>query len=115
MISVSRFILPLALIVALLPTVSYADKYAPPGLYDVEYLTLNNDFGVVLKHRQHAHNVAIRLVVDVGHRHFPCKKRETAHFLEHLLFTGTSKHTETELERLIEDHGGTWNAVTSQS
>ncbi|MDH3670219.1 MAG: insulinase family protein [Gammaproteobacteria bacterium] len=115
MIPVSRFILPLALIVAFLPTASYADKYAPPGLYDVEYLTLNNDFGVVLKHRQHAHNVAVRLVVDVGHRHFPCKKRETAHFLEHLLFTGTSTHTETELDRLIEDNGGTWNAVTSQS
>lgn len=115
MIPMSRLILLLTLIVALLPTISYANKYAPPGLYDVDYLRLNNGFDVVLKHRQHAHNVAIRLVVDVGHRHFPCKKRETAHFLEHLLFTGTSKHTETELDRLIEDHGGTWNAVTSQS
>lgn len=115
MIPVAHFILPLALIVALLSTVSYANKYAPPGLYDVEYLTLDNDFRVVLKQRQHAHNVAIRLVIDVGHRHFPCEKRETAHFLEHLLFAGTSKHTETELDRLVEDHGGTWNAVTSQS
>ncbi|MEE8624812.1 MAG: insulinase family protein, partial [Acidiferrobacterales bacterium] len=80
----ARFILPLAFIVALSPMVSYAGQYAPPGLYDVKYLILDNDFRVVLKHRQHAHNVAIRLVVDVGHRHFPCEKRETAHFLEHL-------------------------------
>lgn len=110
-----RLILALALTLAFLPTIGYTNKYAPPGLYDVKYGILDNGFKVVLKRRKHAHNVAIRLVVDVGHRHFPCDKRETAHFLEHLLFTGTSQHTETELDRLIEDHGGTWNAVTSQS
>lgn len=78
-------------------------------------MTLANGLDVVLKKRTHAHNVAIRLIVNVGHRHFPCEKREIAHFLEHLLFTGTSKHTETQLDRLIEDHGGSWNASTSQT
>ncbi|MFQ5937344.1 MAG: M16 family metallopeptidase, partial [Acidiferrobacterales bacterium] len=94
------------------PTAIEASEYAPPGLYDVKYITLENGFDVVFKKRSHAHNVAVRLIVGVGHRHFPCDKRETAHFLEHLLFTGTSKHTETELDRLIEDHGGNWNAST---
>ncbi|MFQ6023752.1 MAG: M16 family metallopeptidase [Acidiferrobacterales bacterium] len=97
------------------PIGTYAREYAPPGLYDVDYRILDNGLHVVLKRRTHAHNVAVRLVVDVGHRHFPCDKRETAHFLEHLLFTGTSKHSETELDRIIEDHGGSWNATTSQS
>lgn len=92
-----------------------AGNYAPPGLYDVRYLTLENGLAVVLKKRTHAHNVAVRLVVDVGHRHFGCDKRETTHFLEHLLFTGTSRYSEAELDRLIEDHGGSWNAATSET
>jgi len=89
-----------------------ASEFTPPGLTDVEYLALPNGLDVILKPRTHARNVAIRLAINVGHRHFSCDKRETAHFLEHLLFKGTSKHSEAELDRLIEDNGGSWNAMT---
>ena len=106
-----RFLL-LALLVAPAVDVS-ANEYEPPGLYDVDYFKLDNGLDVVLKKRTHAHNVAIRLVVNVGQRNFPCDKRETPHFLEHLLFMGTSKHGEAELKSLIEDHGGYWNGATS--
>jgi predicted Zn-dependent peptidase len=78
----------------------------------VDYLKLENGFDVVLKKRTQAHAVSVRLVVNVGLRNFPCDKRETPHFLEHLLFMGTSQHNEAELQRLIEDHGGTWNGQT---
>ena len=83
-----------------------AIEYDPPGLYDVDYFKLENGFDVVLKKRTHAHNVAVRLVVNVGNRNFPCDKRETRHFLEHLLFMGTSKHSEAELKSLIEYAAG---------
>src|SRR5262249_12270232 len=89
-----------------------ASQYDPPGLYDVNYFKLENGLNVIVKQRNHAHSAAIRLVVNVGHRNFPCPKRETPHFLEHLLFMGTSKHTEAELKSLIEDHGGYWNGFT---
>lgn len=89
-----------------------ASQYSPEGLYDPEYFTLDNGMGVVLKQRDVTHNVAIRLVVDVGMLDFPCGAQELPHFLEHLLFTGTSKHTEAELEALIREHGGSWNAYT---
>ncbi len=89
-----------------------ASEFTPPGLTDVEHLALPNGLDVILKPRTHARSVAIRLAVNVGHRHFSCDKRETAHFLEHLLFKGTSKHSEAELDRLIEDNGGSWNAMT---
>src|SRR5262245_19632773 len=89
-----------------------ASEYDPPSLYDVDYSKLQNGLDVVLKKRTHARNVAVRLVVNVGQRNFPCDKRETPHFLEHLLFMGTSKHSEAELKSLIEDHGGYWNGFT---
>src|SRR5215813_8894016 len=92
-----------------------ASKYDPPSLYNVDYFKLENGLDVVLKKRTHARNVAVRLVVNVGLRNFPCEKRETPHFLEHLLFMGTSKHNEAELKRLIEDHGGYWNGFTTET
>src|SRR5215813_7772286 len=92
-----------------------AGEYDPPSLYDVDYLKLDNGLDVVLKKRTHARNVAVRLVVNGGLRNFLCDKRETPHFLEHLLFMGTSKHSEAELKRLIEDHGGSWNGFTTET
>ena len=89
-------------------------QYTPEGLYDPEYLTLDNGLDVVLKKRDVTHNVAIRLAVNVGQIDFPCGWKELPHFLEHLLFTGTSKHSEDELDSIIEENGGSWNASTEE-
>jgi len=90
-----------------------SNEYSQPGFYNVDHYVLGNGMHVILKPRHSARNIAIELNVNIGHLNFPCGKRETAHFLEHLLFTGTSSHTESELEHLIESHGGTWNAETT--
>ena len=92
---------------------AFASEYSQPGFYDVNHYVLDNGLHVILKPRHGARNVAIELNVDIGHLNFPCGKRETAHFLEHLLFTGTSSHSEVELDHLIESHGGSWNAETA--
>ncbi len=91
---------------------THASQYSPPGLYDVDHMTLDNGLEVILKHRPGAHTLSVRLWVGVGLQDFECEHQETPHFLEHLLFTGTSKHTEAELEHLVADHGGSWNAYT---
>jgi predicted Zn-dependent peptidase len=87
-------------------------QYTPKGLYDPEYLTLKNGLDVVLKKRDITHNVSIRIAVNVGQIDFPCGRKEQPHFLEHLLFTGTSQHSEVELDDFIEENGGLWNAST---
>lgn len=90
-----------------------ASEYTPIGLYDIDYSQLSNGLHVLLKERHEARTVSFRVVVNAGTGDFPCGRKETPHFLEHLLFTGTSKHSESELDDLIEEHGGTWNAVTT--
>lgn len=103
----------LVLYLLILPAVASAQSdYTPRGLYDVERIRLDNGFQVVLKQRPGTRNAALRLIVNVGTRHFDCDHRETPHLLEHLLFSGTTRHTEAELEHLITDQGGSWNAVT---
>ncbi|UCB56136.1 MAG: insulinase family protein [Thiotrichales bacterium] len=89
-----------------------ASQYSPPGLYDVEHLTLDNGMDVIFKQRSGAHTLSVRLWVGVGMQDFECEHQETPHFLEHLLFTGTSRYSEAELEHLVADHGGSWNAYT---
>lgn len=90
-----------------------ASEYTPVGLYEIEYYQLNNGLHVLLKERHEARTVSFRVVVNTGTADFPCGRKETPHFLEHLLFTGTSQHSESELDDLIEEHGGYWNAVTT--
>ena len=89
-----------------------ASEYTPDNLYDYKYVRLANGLDVFLKPRSGAHNVSMRMVVHVGTYNFPCGLKETPHLLEHLLFTGTSKHSESQLDALIEDNGGSWNAAT---
>jgi predicted Zn-dependent peptidase len=91
---------------------SLASEYDPLGLYNVDYFKLSNGFDVVLKKRRGVRNVAVRLVVGAGFRHFPCEKRETPHFIEHLLFHRGSEHSDAEFQRRIENHGGRLKGFT---
>jgi predicted Zn-dependent peptidase len=52
------------------------------------------------------------VLVNVGSHDFPCGRRETPHFLEHLIFAGTRTHTEEDLDTAIRNQGGDWNAYT---
>ena len=104
--------IPLVSIVFLISSSLFASDFSPPGLYEAEHYTLDNGLDVILKPRQGAHTFSVRVLVGVGTQDFPCEQQETPHFLEHLLFTGTSRYTEAELDHLVADHGGAWNAGT---
>lgn len=104
----------LQIIAALLLLSAQVSQASIPPLYNVTFERLDNGMGVILKERGDSKNVSIRLGVDVGLEDFACHKREIPHFLEHLLFTGTSKHGEYELERMLNDRGGASNASTER-
>ena len=89
-----------------------AGQYSQPGFYEPEVLRLENGLTLILKQRGEAPNVSLRLVVGIGHDDFPKGAKQTAHMLEHLLYMGTSRHDETEIDRLVQDHGGYSNAFT---
>jgi len=112
--SSNRLLLVLAAILALLATTApvRAGQYSQPGFYTPEVLKLANGLTVILKQRGEAPNVSLRLVVGIGHDDFPKGTKQTAHMLEHLLYMGTSRYNETEIDRLVQDHGGYSNAFT---
>ncbi|MBU0481003.1 MAG: insulinase family protein [Proteobacteria bacterium] len=97
------------------PEVLSANGYSQPGLYTPERILLENGLELILKPRGEARNVSIRIVVGVGHDDFRKGKKHAPHLLEHLSFTGTSKHNEAALEKMVKEHGGAWNATTSNT
>ena len=109
-----HILLALSLLVLVLINDAYAGQYTAPDLYEADYRVLENGMRVITQKRDVSRNISIVLKVNVGFDNFDCIKRDTPHFLEHLLFTGTSKHDEYGLERLIEDAGGTANASTGR-
>jgi predicted Zn-dependent peptidase len=86
--------------------------YLPDSLFEPLYARLDNGMEVYLIPRNGVHSVSMRLAVGYGTLDEPCGRRELPHFLEHMLFTGTGAHSEEELDALISDNGGTWNAYT---
>ncbi|MCL6415524.1 insulinase family protein [Aestuariirhabdus sp. Z084] len=89
-----------------------AERYSRDGLYQVDRIDLANGLKVLLKPTDGAHNVSIRLVVGIGMDHYSCEDRELPHLLEHMMFSGTSQYSETELEDLVSSWGASWNAYT---
>jgi predicted Zn-dependent peptidase len=88
-------------------------EFAPSWIYTVEHYQLPNGMKVTLKKTDMANNVAIRIKVNYGQDDEECGMQETPHFLEHLLFTGTTRYTEIELEDLVDSYGASWNAETA--
>lgn len=59
-----------------------------------------------------AKSVTFQMLTLAGSRSEPEGKRGMAHLIEHLFFTGTTKHSSSELVQQIHDYGGELNADT---
>lgn len=69
---------------------------------------------VTTEHIPGSNSVALGFWVGVGSRDETPKSAGATHFLEHLLFKGTSKRTPFEISAAIETVGGDLNAFTSK-
>jgi predicted Zn-dependent peptidase len=59
-------------------------------------------------------SVALGVWVEAGSRDETPTSKGVSHFLEHMLFKGTSKRTAREIAEALEDVGGSLNAYTSK-
>lgn len=86
-----------------------------PSFHDqkVEKLELPNGLQVVLVSDPHAKQSAITMTVLAGSWQEPDEFPGLAHFLEHMLFMGTSEYPdESSFTRFLTEHGGQTNAYT---
>ncbi|WCE28939.1 insulinase family protein [Vibrio sp. SCSIO 43137] len=86
---------------------------SPNDTNHYRYLTLDNGLRVLLVQDDHAQKAAAALAVNVGHFDDPADRQGLAHYLEHMLFLGTSKYPKIgEFQNFTSQHGGHNNAWT---
>jgi len=80
----------------------------------ISYWTLSNGARVVVEEIPHVRSAAIGIYVGVGSRHETKGLKGASHFIEHMLFKGTSRLTARDIAEKFEGIGGQLNAYTSK-
>jgi predicted Zn-dependent peptidase len=75
---------------------------------------LPNGLDVVAEQNPDAHSVALGLFVKTGSRDEDPSVNGVSHFLEHMMFKGSSKYTWEDVNRIFDELGAKYNAFTSQ-
>jgi len=79
-----------------------------------EVITLPNGLRIIHEHMGHVRSAAVGVWVGVGSRCEKAAEGGYAHFIEHMLFKGTDKHTASELADIMDGIGGQINAYTTR-
>jgi predicted Zn-dependent peptidase len=80
----------------------------------IEKLTLPNGLRIVAEHMPQVRSAAVGLWIGVGSRCEQAGQAGASHFIEHMLFKGTDRHTAGELAELMDGAGGQVNAFTTR-
>ena len=75
---------------------------------------LQNGLTIATAEMPHMASVAVGLWVGIGGRYEPERLSGTAHFIEHLMFKGTSRRSAKEISEAVEGVGGYLNAFTTE-
>jgi predicted Zn-dependent peptidase len=81
---------------------------------DIQDVRLANGIRIVTERMPEARSVTVGVWVGVGGRDEPGPLAGASHFLEHLLFKGTSTRTARQIAEAIDAVGGEMNAFTSR-
>ncbi len=76
--------------------------------------TLTNGIRVVTEFMPDVHSASVGFWVENGSRHEAGSLNGISHFLEHMLFKGTSRRTALDIAREADSFGGTLNAFTAR-
>ncbi len=86
----------------------------PSSDEDIRDIRLANGIRVVTERMPEARSVTVGVWVGVGGRDEPAPLAGASHFLEHLLFKGTSRRSARQIAEDIDAVGGEMNAFTSR-
>ena len=84
---------------------------APPG---VEATTLSNGVQVITESMPHVRSVSVGVWIGSGSRRETVEQNGVSHFLEHMLFKGTTRRTAEEIARSVDSIGGNLDAFTAK-
>ena len=80
----------------------------------IQRKALPNGLVLVAEHMPHMRSVSIGIWVRAGSRGEPSELNGIAHFIEHMVFKGTSRRTAEQIAREMDSVGGLLDAFTSK-
>src|SRR5437879_13607053 len=76
--------------------------------------TLGNGLEIVAECNSEAHSSALGFFVRTGARDETDEVSGVSHFLEHMAFKGTARHSADDVNRVFDEVGAKYNASTSE-
>jgi zinc protease len=102
------------LFLAVLLTLTFACAASAAGFQAVKEYTIDNGLKVLLLEEHKAPLAVFQIWYKVGSMYEPYDKAGLSHMLEHMMFKGTRKYGPKTFSQLVQRHGGSGNAFTSQ-
>jgi predicted Zn-dependent peptidase len=75
---------------------------------------LSNGLQIIAEANPEAHSFAAGFYVNTGSRDESAEINGVSHFLEHMMFKGSSKYSWEDVNRIFDEMGANYNAYTSQ-
>jgi predicted Zn-dependent peptidase len=81
---------------------------------DIEVTTLRNGVRVITEQMPHVRSVSVGVWIGTGSRRETAEQNGISHFIEHMLFKGTTSRTAEEIARSVDSIGGNLDAFTAK-
>ncbi|HUI54796.1 MAG TPA: pitrilysin family protein [Bryobacteraceae bacterium] len=81
---------------------------------DIEMTTLANGVRVITEAMPHVRSVSVGVWVGTGSRRETPEQNGISHFIEHMVFKGTTKRSAEEIARSVDSIGGNLDAFTAK-
>jgi predicted Zn-dependent peptidase len=81
---------------------------------DIEMTTLTNGLRVITEAMPHVRSVSVGIWIGSGSRRESAEQNGLSHFIEHMLFKGTSKRSAEDIARSVDSIGGNLDAFTAK-
>src|ERR1700727_902038 len=83
-------------------------------LRDIEIATLKNGVRVISEEMNHVRSVSLGVWIRTGSRRETSQENGISHFIEHMVFKGTSKRSAEDIARSVDSIGGGLDAFTAK-
>jgi predicted Zn-dependent peptidase len=86
----------------------------PSPLRDIEMTTLSNGVRVITETMPHVRSVSVGIWIGTGSRRENTEQNGISHFIEHMLFKGTTRRSAEDIARSVDSIGGNLDAFTAK-
>ena len=81
---------------------------------DIEMTTLSNGVRVITEAMPHVRSVSVGVWIATGSRRETPRQTGISHFIEHMLFKGTTSRSAEDIARSVDSIGGNLDAYTAK-